>query len=220
MAVAILVVLAILIIIDIIVFANDEYGWSLGIMAASIALAYWGTPYVKEFIESSGWTTIFTHYVPIYLAVGFVTAVGKWFMFSLKIVERIKETKADFEALRGTSRSEERKSINYHNLSEQAQKRKEFVDYYSRHIVYCEQDSLVNRTIDWESPTAIVDALSPQAKKHVGPITVWIIQWPIVIISTLFQDLLVKLTKHMARLIDLMFSGVTRRLVARVTKGL
>lgn len=74
--------------------------------------------------------------------------------------------------------------------------------------------------VDFNSATAVVDAITPRARDNIAFITLWIFQWPIVVVDMIVTDFLVKLGKHAARLFDIVFSFVSRKLVAAATKGL
>lgn len=119
----------------------------------------------------------------------------------------------------GNEKDEEPQAPKYEPLAPAvaaANRRRAFVQFYSNatprtHKVY---------TADFSKAESVVDALTPRAKDNVGLITIWIFQWPIVIIDTLITDLLVKLGKHAARVFDAMFSYFSRKLVAHATKGL
>lgn len=232
----VLTILAILILIDIIVFCHEEYGWSTFIMIASIAIAYFFAEGFAEAIDFVGWKTIFTKYVPLYLAVGVVTAVMKWFVFVMKHVKKIKASKVAFDKnetrkarnaeklareLVESGNAPEEKKVTLSEEELQAQKRRAFVEYFQSQLGYSDPARAhVHTGVDFESPTAIIDALTPRAKDCIGTISVWVFQWPLVIIEMLFADFLMKLTKHFARLIDAVFQGISRKLVERATKGL
>lgn len=95
-------------------------------------------------------------------------------------------------------------------------RRREFVKFYGNntpktHKIY---------SADFTKAESVIDALTPRAKDNVGLITIWIFQWPLVVVDTLITDFIVKLGKHAARVFDQLFSYFSRRLVAHATKGL
>lgn len=100
--------------------------------------------------------------------------------------------------------------------------RQKFVQFYKDGIRSGKFGKSSNHEIydvDHLKETSIVDALAPRAKDNVGKITLWIFQWPIVITALLIEDLLVKLAKHFATLLDAMFSNIVRGMITRVTRG-
>jgi hypothetical protein len=99
-----------------------------------------------------------------------------------------------------------------------AQKRQAFVEFYKGNLPYDRKHKVYE--VNYGKETAVVDALTPRAKDNVGKITIWIYQWPVVIVSSLIEDLLIKLAKHFARFLDMVFSRVVRAMVAKATKGL
>jgi len=104
-----------------------------------------------------------------------------------------------------------------------AQKREAFVTFYTRGLrdgAFGVHTSHKTYDVDHSKETSVVDALSPRAKDNIGKITIWIFQWPVVIVASLIEDFIIKLAKHFATALDAMFSKVVRGMVAKVTKGL
>jgi GNAT superfamily N-acetyltransferase len=97
-------------------------------------------------------------------------------------------------------------------------KRRAFVDFYEDNLG--SRNHKIYKYVDYSKDTAVVDALSPRAKDNIGKITIWIYQWPIVIVASLIEDFIIKLAKHFARALDAMFSKIVRGMVAKATKGL
>lgn len=231
MTVLILVIIAILFLIDVIVFSYDRYDWSIGIMVATIVGAYFFTPYIKDFIHSAGWVAITTKYIPGYLAAGLATALLKWLAFSFRHIGTIKKIKAWFDAAVSKDPNFVKKTLDPYDNNRNGTKdielteghtRMAFVEYFKSKL---EHDSpsrkhIYTEGVDFNKPTAIVDALTPRAKENVGIISIWVFQWPIVIVSLLLSDLLLKITRTIATALDALFSAVSRKLVAGATKGL
>jgi len=99
-----------------------------------------------------------------------------------------------------------------------ALKRQAFVEFYKGNLPYNRNHKIYD--VDHGKETSVIDALTPRAKDSVGKITIWIYQWPVVIVSSLIEDFLIKLAKHFARILDAVFSEVVRKMVAKATKGL
>jgi hypothetical protein len=96
-------------------------------------------------------------------------------------------------------------------------RRRAFVEYYKDKVPYRSTEVY---NADYTKETAVVDALTPRAKKNVGLISIWIFQWPVVIFDMLITELLIKFAKNVARLFDSLFQRVSRKLVASATGGL
>jgi len=228
MTVLILIAIALLFIIDVIVFSYEKYEWSIAVMVGTIALAYFGTPHVKEFIEHAGWLSIFTKYLPGYLVLGLGTAVVKWSIFSFKHIGKIKKLKAKFDASEASSPTAITRAIAdfvpEHRRGEwtpEAAKRAVFVRYFGSNLEYGDPSKKhIYDDADYKKETAVVDALTPRAKENVGVIAIWVFQWPIVIVSMLLSDLLVKVIDTAAAFLDVLFSAISRKRVAGATKGL
>jgi len=231
---AILILLVLAFLVDVIVFSYERYDWSIGIMVASIAVAYFGTPYIKDFIASAGWLPILTKYLPGYIVLGLGTAVVKWIIFSYKHIKGIKAIKAKFDVAMTKDLAAMLKFLDIRqdrngNPTRDAdqpftdcEKRIAFVGFYKDKLEYGSQSRkhIYTDDVDFNKPTAIVDALTPRAKENVGIISIWVFQWPIVIVSLLFSDLLMKITRIAANVLDAVFSAVSRAMVANATKGL
>jgi hypothetical protein len=201
-----LIAILALFILDVVFFSFEKYEWSIGVMVASIAAAYFFQPDFHNFVLT-GWVTILTKYIPFYLLGGLATAVAKWIIHNFKAASKIGEAKKEFDA--------------NHDKPDApiAQRRQAFVKFFESYMGYRSKHKIYTVS-DFNKETAVVDALTPRAKDNVGIITIWIFQWPVVIVATLFEDLIVKLAKNAARVFDALFSAASRALVGRVTKGL
>jgi hypothetical protein len=268
MGLIILAVLAVLLIVDVIVFSLEKYEWSVGIMVVSIAGAYFFQPEFHTFV-ATGWFAILTKYVPIYLLAGLATAFVKWGLFILKRANAVRDVKQDFDVkypvdeqiITGVeAQNRAREEARYNEALDRfnryqkrakgvpqyadgtvdvsppteapippvfepipadqaaANRREAFVNFYSKKVEYRANHKVY--TADHSQTTSVVDALTPRARDNVGLITLWIFQWPVVIVETLIADFLIKLGKHAARLFDQLFSYFSRKLFASATKGL
>lgn len=200
-----LVALLVLVLVDVVLFSYEEYEWSVTVMIASITAAYLFQPEFHAFVHA-GWYLILMKYMPIYLGVGLMTAIIKWAINNVKCVGRIREAKKEFD---------ERYPIAKETTPQH--RRAAFVAFFKQ-LPTSQKDTIYS--VDFALATSVVDALTPRAKDHVGLITLWIFQWPVVIIEILIADLLIKLGKHTARLFDTAFSYFSRKLVANATRGL
>ena len=229
MALLILVALALIFIVDVIIFSYEKYEWSITIMIAGIALAYFFTPHIKDFITHAGWLSILTCYLPGYLTLGLVTAVIKWSIFSVKHIGKIRRAKVAFDADDASSLVNARRIasglFSEHTRAgwnDEANKRAVFVSFFKSGLEYGDASAkhIYTDGVDYRKDTAVVDALTPRAKENIGAISIWVFQWPVVIVSMLLSDLLVKIVDAVASVLDVLFSAINRKLVAGVTKGL
>jgi|SRR5579859_746865 len=271
-----MVILATLFIIDVACFTYEAYGWSLSIMALSIAGAIYLDHHTAAPWLATNLHGILLYYIPGYLALGLGTALIKWVLYAAKRVGWIKEAKHQFDEkefkpekpdfsdkaklktqdemhaelirinrfdhgqltdAQAGNRADTMGKFNARAAELEAGydaawtatipalKRKAFIDFYqhgmsvgmfgapsnSKHKIY---------DVNHAKETSVIDALAPRAKDNIGKITIWIFQWPVVIVSSLIEDLIIKLAKHFATALDAMFSRVVRGMVAKVTKGL
>lgn len=198
-----------LFIAEAVLIACDEYGWSATIMTIAILTALYVDHYATASWVSAHLSHIFLFYIPAYLGLGLATAFLKWVLYVAKRVRWIKEARATFsvEAFRSRYPSSKDQSIN-----------EIFVRYYREQVPSYKHQ--VNNDVDWSKPDAIVNALTPRAKDNVGKITIWVYQWPIVILASIIEDLILKLAKHFARILDAIFSKYVRSMVAKAVSGL
>lgn len=186
----ILGLVVILILADIAFFVSDKYIFSFFFLLAILGISYFFIPEVSAFVAERGWSSIFTQLLPMYLAAGVGVALVKWVLYVLKKANYIKEMKAKF-ALNGGDQSATR-----------------FVEWWNnqfgtRHISRCEDGG-------WGY---VIDKLTPSAKENIDRITFWVLQWPIVIVATILEDILIKLGKRVAELFDYLFNGVAKKII-------
>jgi hypothetical protein len=268
MSLIILSVLIVLFIADVIFFSLEKYEWSIGVMVASIAGAYFFQPEVHAFI-ATGWFTVLTQYVPVYLAGGLVTSLVKWMLFVYKRANNVRYVKVKFDDLypineqivaeperternrvmarytdaleRYNAAVKRAKGVPQYGTGEidvsppatmpqppvfepipaeeaAANRRAAFVKFFDDRMKYRSGHKVYEA--DYKQATSVVDALTPRARDNIGLITLWIFQWPVVIVESIIADFLIKLGKHAARLFDRLFSYFGRMLFANATKGL
>ncbi len=194
--------LVVVLVADLALFISDKYIASFFLLLGTLVASYFFVPEAAQIVATYGWMGMFTYVLPTYLGIGVGVAVIKWFFYNLKIAGRIKEAIAKFN-----------KSCSGHN--DEMAKRKSFIDFWNSHYY-----PRVSSFQEWKDPDVVVDALTPKAKNEVDRITFWVLQWPIVVIATLLEDLLVKLGKHVADLFDYLFNQLARKLVSNATKDL
>lgn len=189
--------------LDLVLFINDKYIASFFLLLGTIVFSYFFVPEASQIVASYGWMGMFTYVLPVYLGIGIGIAIVKWFLYNLKIAGRIKEAVGKFKKTFSSdgvpSREVNKKFISYWNT------------YYRPRV---------SEFHNYDSPEVIIDALTPTAKNEVERISFWILQWPIVVVATLLEDLLLKIGKHAAQFFDYAFNQLARKLVANAAKDL
>lgn len=211
-------------IIDVMFFAYECYGWSITIMTATILGALWIDHHAATPVITANLHKLLLYYVPIYLAAGFGTALIKWILYAAKRVGWIKQAKEQFDLTKTFTSSVSREDVHVESMNA-AQKRETFVRFYKKGLAdgaFADGERISHKVyeVDYEKETSVVDALTPRAKDNIGTITIWIYQWPVVIVSSLIEEFLIKFVKHFATALDALFSKVVRKMVAKATQGL
>jgi hypothetical protein len=233
---ALLVLLVIVFLIDVTLFAFEEYIWSVVVMTTVLVAGYFFVSGIHDTFVAIGWHRLLTFYVPVYLGVGVATAFLKWTLYNFKRVSAIRAAKKEFD-IDDPVRSKKLEAF----LEDKAEKgeleshfaalgatdkdsyltaarRSAFVAFYSGSSYYKDRHKI--HKCDYNKATAVVDALTPRANDHKAKFTLWIYQWPIVLADVLLQDFLVKLAHNVARFFDFALSYFSRKMVAHATKGL
>lgn len=205
---AILAIVGIILIIDLFLLANDRYVWSFLVTAASIAFAYYTFPEVPAVIQSIGLSTILTWYLPMFVVLGIGVATVKWLLLVRNVADDIAAIRLGFPSSKEEDESD-------------GQRRARFVNrVHERAQGYSNLSRIHNQLSRLSSGVAIsekemLDHLTPQAKKEADRIAFWILQWPLVLLSTLIEDILLKLGKYVAQAFDAMFNRMSRGIISK-----
>ncbi len=193
--------------------AFEKYGYAL-VSMIGLAVGSWFIfePF-RNFIWSIGWHSLLFKWVPLYLASGVVVvALVKWFFHILKTSSKIKDEKETF------------KNTAAADIKDDATRRQKFVEHYmannkySNRADYVDADSIPTKR--WQEESIVAELLTPRAKKHMDRISFWVLEWPYVIIATIFDDILIKFARNVARFFDWAFTAASRVWIARVVKGI
>lgn len=187
----ILGIVTILILADIAFFVSDKYIFSFFLLLGILGVSFFFIPEVASFVAERGWSSILTQLLPMYLAAGVGVALVKWVLYVLKKANYIKAAKKKFTLNGGDDQSAPKFVVWWNN------------QYGNRQIYHFEN-------CDWDF---VIDRLTPSAKENIDRITFWVLQWPIVIIATIFEDILIKLGKRVAELFDYLFNGVAKKII-------
>lgn len=205
-----LTAIAVLLFIDLLFFVNDKYVVSFFGLVAIVAGAWYYIPEVTAFVATHG---IF-ELVMWYIAAGIVVATAKWFIANVSLWLKLRNSRADF------------KKSNPNVLDEPVHVRQSrFAKFWNAeygrhgnsltpHVDHCKPEDFENR------PNKLVDALTLRAKEHIERITFWVLQWPIVVVATALEDLIVNVGKNVARFFDYAFTQFSRRIIESTVKDL
>lgn len=211
MLLTIFIVVALL--IDLTVFTQaDRYVLSETLFLAQLVAAYLFVPAVHASVLANGlWTTLMEA-VPIYLAIGTVVATGKWLLFNVRIATKVKELAATFKP-RVAASEEERVPNEY----------RQFIKYVdgSGHGLYRLLKSNDNGYVESiHNKDDMIHMLTPQAKKYVDRITSWIVQWPIVILALVLEDVILKIGEWVSAVFGDIFTRFAKYLIGKATAGI
>lgn len=235
-----LLILAAVLLVDIGLFIADRYWLSAMLFVATIAGSYFVFPEVAAFVDTHSYWTIGLYY----LGAGVITAAVKWVFFNVGVAMKLRELRAEFEdryvapvnepdpepiiRVAGDYALERIQPPPAKPRATEAQiafeKRKRFVEYllggerYARLMKMNTQPRF--EELKLTADDALIQLLTPRSKHYVERITGWLVQWPIVIVTTIFEDLFVKIGKHLARLLDLFLRKLSAILIGGAVKGL
>jgi hypothetical protein len=195
-----------LLILDVIVFATDRYGWSSILLAVELGILWFIFPEIKNALTGQGLEHFFLVILPTYLGIGIVVAAAKWLWFNIRVASKIKDYAANFKPSTETGAPNEfsqfLKFVNgrgygLHNLLKQ--------EYNGTNV---------------ETKEEMIVQLTPQAGQAVDRIAAWIWQWPVVCISFIFEDLVLEIGKWVSRVFGTLFGRFARMLIGRATANI
>jgi len=225
-------ILIALLVIDLLLFTIwDRYIISFLMLIGIGVGAYWLVPEFTAFITDVGYTKLLTAYLPVYLVIGVAVATVKWIVHLFKVAGSVKDLYKQFKpelpkiqadpSIIGLHR---RNDGNLMATPESAWKNEHTIfTYYIHHRGTQIDDWRLKEVLsdnnvyhrDINTREELIEALIPQAKKNVTRITFWALQWPITVIGTLIEDVLIKLGKHLSRLFDYLFNRMARKIITR-----
>lgn len=192
--------------------ASERYGYAFFTLIGLAVGSWFLFEPVKTFV-AVGWKVLLFKWLPIYLVAGVVVALVKWFFHVWKTASKISDAKESF------------KDNAKADAPNPADRREAFVKHYMEHDLYdgrgpdyIDVDSILDKR--WKEENIVAELLTPRAKKHVDRITFWVLEWPYVVISTLFADILLKFARNVARFFDWAFTAASRFWISRVVKGI
>lgn len=241
----ILSIIVALVLIDVWLFATDRYIWSFTLLVASTVAAYFYIPEVAALIATYGWIEVAKYAIPGYLMFGAATASLKWLSFARGVADRLTELRQEFDTeyrvpkvsvskakdedrgdpthIQGLKNTEEvlvpmeGKEL----IRDRRQSYLDRVNHSSRYI-FKRSNIIAYRSDNYDltNDDVFVSLLTPRTGDYIERVTFWVLQWPIVLINFVFEDLLIKIGRHIARLIDVVFNRLARMFVSGAVKGL
>ena len=199
-------IIGVLLLVDLLFFINDKYVVSFLGLIGITAGAWYFIPEVANLIATYGVFEV----AGGYLVIGILTAGVKWFIANISLWLKLRRARSEFGskfALQDSPQHERHRAFAHF-----------WNDAYGR-------GSLTPRINFYENtfennPSHLVESLTLRAKDHIERISFWVLQWPIVIVATAFEDLLINIGRNVARFFDYAFTQFSRRLVASTIKDL
>lgn len=259
-SISIFAILAVLVIIDIVIFTVfDKYVWSFITLLGIAFGAFWLLPEFAAFVKAHDWREgVF--WLLVYLGIGCVVATGKWIFHNLSVARHLGLAKEKFvknqkdgderEALLAKAEAERQASNEWSRLGknlpetvspeewkatktaeilaanvvvrkEEAdiKRRREFIQYFAERYgkVYKGEHRPSSTGVSTEDE--MINELTPKAIHHKARITFWALEWPLVLISLVLEDILIRIGEWLAIVFDKVFTGVARRLVGNAIRG-
>lgn len=202
-----LIALIAIIVIDIFVFLADKYVLSF--------LIFVGALFGYQYFQSDQTAleiakTFLFEYGAYYIGFGVATAALKWVLFNFKIGRELKRLSDKYNA-EYTKRS-------YSGFLEFIHDRYNGIHNFLKHS---SDDRVHKSQIEATKTKDEMDTLlTPMASKQKERITFWILQWPIVMLTMLVEDLLIKIGHRVAELFDYLMKRFSKMLVSRATSNL
>lgn len=226
----ILLILGVLLFADLLLFTFwDRYVVSFFLLIGIAAGAFWFVPEFTAFILDVGIVKLLTVYLPVYLGVGVAVATVKWIMHLFKVAGSVKALFKRYKQELPKIQADPTIIGLYGDQNENSAGAKIMKNEFTIFTYFINQRG--TQIDDWRlkevlgdndvfhrdinTREELIEALIPQAKKNVGRITFWALQWPITVISTLVEDVLIKLGKHLSRLFDYLFNRLARKIITK-----
>lgn len=205
-------ILVVLLLIDLFVFtALDRYVFSLIILLAAGAAAWFFVPAVSEYISSHHWTDIAV-VAGAYLAVGAAVAFLKWVLFLFSVSRWVSEQAKAFNAgPQGESESDRWSKFVYHLTHSYEFTRK----YRMDDMGGSKQLSHWGSSNGVKSKEEMLTVLTPVASDYVTRISMWVFQWPFVVIGSLLEDILLRFGEFVSEVIGALFGRLGRMIMRR-----
>lgn len=199
-----LILLGIVIIVECLLIAHDKFSESFGLLVVSAVLAWFFWPDFHAFFSEMGWMT-FLKYVGVYLVVGMGVAFFKWILFNVGFANKVSEIKKDLMIdLNDASQCDKLA----HRVRDNLAGRYKFP-------THCNSFGQPKHFKDIQEVTSF---LTQDARKHKGRISFWVLNWPLVVINLLIEDLIIKIGEWLSEIFNAIMRGISEKLVLRALK--
>lgn len=205
-------IFAALLIADIALFAFDRYVISFWLLIGSIAGAIWLAPELLALLATYGYWQVGA----AYLVAGLAVALVKWVAVLVKHTFKIRAARAAFKLAVPTTPQD---TVPSRQLA--------FAKYWNENCEYGRVAALCPRINtascyedNFNNPDYIVSELTLRAKRNVERISFWVLQWPIVILATIFEDLIINIGRRAASIFDLCITRLSQAMIANSIKDL
>jgi len=189
-------------------FADDRYIVSALLFIGSVAFFIWvAAGEYPGLFDSFTWKELLVKWLPTYLGAGIGVAFVKWLFYVRKKGKKLQESIADLKlhALKSKTNSTaifdaDGNITNYLKLNMDLPR------------------NPFNSSIKVHDRESFIDAWTPRATSEADRITFWIIQWPLVAVATVFEDLILNIGKWVAEIFETIFSKLSKTIVANYVK--
>lgn len=191
--------------------AFESYGYALlSMIVLSVGSWVIFEPF-RNFVLTVGWHNLLLKWIPLYLAAGVLVALIKWFFHVWKTASSISDAKETF------------KEKDVSESTNPVVRRQAFVEHFMNACSSHGPDYINTGSVTakrWQEEGIVAELLTPRAKKHLDRISFWVLEWPYVVIATIFDDILIKFARNVGRFFDWAFTNMSRFWIARVVKGI
>jgi hypothetical protein len=198
-------VICFMILIDVLVFVEDRYLMSTFLLCVQIAGFAYFIPEVTSYITIQGWVSIIMHTVPWYLGIGVGIAAVKWIVHNFKVARLIKNATIKYSQLNAT-------------IDSQVNKYSQFCKYVDNQPWWPVVGIKSTSYSGVSNIAQMNNYLTPKASQCADRITTWVLQWPIVLIAMLLEDVLGKFGRFVAELFSAVFAKLSGLLIANATR--
>lgn len=200
----ILAIIIALVVFDVCLFTFfDRYIVSFLFLLGMGVAAYFFVPVFATWAleHATDWQYILK-WTSIYLGAGALTATLKWFFFNLKIRRKLKRARDEFKT----------------GSLDAVRRRQEFVHTLDMYNIY--KLNLQVSEGDCATEESFIAKLTPAARKYVDRVTFWALQWPLVLLGLILEDLLARIGDWLSDFYDYAFTKLARMMIGNAVKGI
>ena len=204
-------------IIDVVLFTQaDRYIWSAALLIGEAAGLWYLFPFVHEYVGSQTLVEFTINFIPVYIGIGILVAALKWIVFNVRLSNHIQKLSIKW----ATSTNK----VNYPEMSASQQ----FYHYLDGGGTGGSDVDLLLKCSSRGAPSYrdvhtkddLINALTPKATNYIDRIGAWIIQWPVVMIAFVFEDIVLKVADLVSSLFSAIFGRFSRYLITNATKNI